>query len=188
MNRDKSGKYAKRGFKFAVWMIVLSMLVFGSYPFFMKWYASQEIEVKNALNIVPVADAAETVEALWGDKLKAKEDEVIGDIEQCESHGDYGLIVFDSNNEASVAGLQYQRATVIHYVKKFERRDITKADAIAIAINKGQAWELARHIIFEEDATQAKDGSWHGSWANWFNCSSQHNVHARVDAIKSLMK
>jgi len=195
-SRNSAGQY-KRGSAMAKVLATIALVVFafvGSYFLFgaagqqmadatVDWIADQIAPTVHAENYV---DPKALAKSMLGKSIDGLKDAVVADIEQCESQGDYGIIVFDSNNEASIAGMQFQRKTVIHYVEKFEGKTITRQDAIEVAVHKETARALAKRIIFEEDAWQGKDGAWHGSWANWLNCSKDLNVRARVDAIKSL--
>lgn len=112
-------------------------------------------------------------------KLEALKQDVIDRLQACESAGkseDAGLIIFDSNNQASIGQLQFQIKTVQHYEKVLHGRDISRKEAILIALDTPKARALATEIIFE---TQG------GIW-NWKNCADRHDLSAEVTIIKKL--
>lgn len=119
------------------------------------------------------------------DNLTVKIDElkhnVVTGIQHCESQGhdeDEGIIIFDTNNKASVGTLQFQKSTVVSYYKKFYGKDITPKNAVIIALDNQQAEQLAYDIVFKE-----KDG-----WKNWYNCGRKTNVEGQLAIINNLEK
>ena len=188
--RNSKGQYTTNYKRMLFTLIVFGVVLYVFNAGFNSWYDKNIMPV-SFQRVAAAVDPSALASQMFEKKVSVLRSEVIDTIETCESGkvgGNYGLIVFDSNNEASVAGMQYQRKTVITYVKKFYQKEIGAQEAIALAIDRTQARELADHIIFEEDAWKDKDGRWHGSWANWFNCSSDNNLRQRVDIIKELMK
>jgi hypothetical protein len=111
-----------------------------------------------------------------GKKVGELKDELVNDIMLCESQGRDGIIVFDTNNEASIGSMQFQRKTVQYYTKKFGGGDIDQASAIAVAIDHEKAHDLAERIIFTEN----------GGWKNWYNCGVKVNAEVRVKVISEL--
>lgn len=87
-----------------------------------------------------------------------------------------GKIVFDTNHKASIGCYQYQVKTVIYYVKLIEGRDITEAEAIAIATDHVKARALAYKIVWEKD----------GLKSNWYNYSQQVETKQLMAIIKGL--
>jgi len=176
--------------KACIYSAIVAVAVGASYKYFPRNTVSY---------VAPIAEAAEVCGAscqelaaqLVGQKIEKLKDELVEDIGKCESGGAKdpdGLIIFDTNNEASVGHLQFQRATVIHYMMKFFEKAIDRSDAIAISIDSKLSHNLAKTIIFEEDVWYDKDKFPHGSWANWYNCSMKVNAPVRVAAIKAIAK
>lgn len=111
------------------------------------------------------------------DKLK---DEVIAQLRACESAGhseDDGILIFDSNEKASIGTLQFQKNTVIHYYKVLYGKEITGKEAVMIALDDDKAGQLAKDIAFTTKNKIGKD---------WVNCNKKHSLDAKVDLIKSM--
>jgi hypothetical protein len=117
------------------------------------------------------------------DNLTAKVDqlkgEIVNDIKNCESRGfteDDGIIIFDSNNKASIGLYQFQKATVQHYYKKLYGKDIGGKEAVLIALDARLAGDLTRDILFTTE-----NGA-----DNWLNCSRKLDIENRLNLIKKL--
>lgn len=114
-------------------------------------------------------------------KLEALKADVVSRLLACESAGkneDAGLIVFDTNSQASIGQLQFQIKTVQHYEKTLHGKDISRKDAILIALDTELARALATEIIFDVEG---------GIW-NWKNCADKHNLAPEITVIKKLSK
>ena len=178
IHRDTKGRYARGWFsRFAIAVILVACVIFGFHGYVMDTLSD---EVSYSATVVEADNSPQTLAgAMYGKKVDTLKDDVVEAIAGCESAGAKdpdGLIVFDTNNEASIGRLQFQRKTVIHYVKKFEDRDIDMSDAVAIAIDKDKATSLAKRIMFEE-----KEG-----WRNWFNCGVKVDAGVKSGIINSL--
>jgi len=115
------------------------------------------------------------------EKIKALQADVIDRLLACESAGkseDAGLIVFDTNNQASIGQLQFQIKTVQQYEKQLHGRDISRKEAIMIALDTDEARALATEIIFNVD----------GGIYNWQNCAIKHNLVNEIAVLKKLAK
>ena len=66
--------------------------------------------------------------------------------------------------------------TIIHYYKTLYSKDITKKEAVLIALDNEKAEQLASDIIFETEK----------GYRNWLNCSNKHGLAERVKFIKGL--
>ena len=175
IHRNKRGRFAsfrKHLYGYASLIIVFAVL----------------FSVSNKTSAIPEpkVDIEALVEKLSGEKLQAKIEELKHDLvrrlsEDCEAKGvkePEGLIVFDSNGEASVGSHQFQVKTVQHYVKLFEDRDITRKEAILIATDWEQSSQLAEKIIFEEV----------GGIFNWENCEKKLGLAPEIEIIRRLEK
>lgn len=132
--------------------------------------------VKELTNI-PQALTKPTLEA----KIDELKDKIVEDIRNCErskySEND-GIIIFDSNEEASIGTFQFQRKTVIHYYKTLYQKTITPKEAILISLDEPKARSLVKDIIFKDSK----------GWRNWYNCGIKKEISAeqRVKIIKEL--
>jgi hypothetical protein len=113
------------------------------------------------------------------DKVKQLKGEVLDTLKSCESGGyseNDGIIIFDSNNQASIGSFQFQKKTVIHYYKTLYGKEITPKEAVLIALDDEKARELAEMVIFEDSKGAG----------NWHNCSKKHGLYEKVKIIKEL--
>lgn len=114
-------------------------------------------------------------------KVQELKNKVVADIQSCESRGHKesdGIIIFDSNAEASIGTMQFQRKTVIHYYKTLYGKTITPKEAILIALDDEKAEALAHDIIFKDSK----------GVNNWYNCANKINAKGRISTIKELAK
>lgn len=137
-----------------------------------KTYREQIVGLKAKITTLTETNAA---------KVERLKDAVVNDLAQkCETKDHKepdSVIIFDSNNEPSIGAWQFQRKTVQAYVKMFEGRDITRVEAIQIAIDHERAFQLAKRIIFEDKGK---------SHLNWYNCSKKLGLAERVAILKEL--
>lgn len=115
-------------------------------------------------------------------KIEKLKNDVVNKIRSCESAGsneDAGLIVFDSNNKASIGTMQFQVNTIIHYYKTLYGRTITPKEAVIIALDDNKAGELAKMIMFTTNNKAGKD---------WVNCTNRYDIDKQIDLIKNLEK
>lgn len=174
--RDSKGRFSS--FSKKVWRGCEYVICAVGILFFIGAYNGSKQEV-----FVPQA-AAQEVKIIdrMPEKIEKLKDEVVNDLAGCESAGhseDSGIIIFDTNNKASIGVLQFQKATVIHYVKVLYQKDITGQEAVELAINPIEAKKLAKDIIFKTN---------NGSWKDWVNCSNKLGLKARIEIIKELEK
>lgn len=114
-------------------------------------------------------------------KVEELKSELLDTIESCESaskHEDDGIIVFDSNNKASIGTFQFQKATVIHYYKTLFNKDITGKEAVLIALDSSKARELAKEIVFNSPK----------GLSNWYNCTQKYGLETQLSIINKLEK
>lgn len=114
------------------------------------------------------------------EKIESLKDDVVNQLMSCESAGhdeDDGIIIFDTNNKASIGQAQFQVKTVIYYYKKLYGKDITPKEAILIALDQDKAASLAKDIIFKADGL-----------GNWYNCTKKLGLDSQVAVIKKLEK
>src|SRR3990167_5034296 len=114
-----------------------------------------------------------------GKKIDEIRAEALVGIKQCESQGhseEDGIIIFDSNNEASIGQYQFQRDTVIHYYKVLYGQVITRKEAVLIALDDSKAKKLAYDVIYTTDK----------GWRNWYNCSKKIGMESTLALISKL--
>ena len=170
--RDKRGKFAGK----KKWFVVLP--IFGAFA--IQPFLPHGVEEFTAPEIIhPVL--AEATGKTYEEKIANVKSKILDDLSLgCETKGiadPDGVIIFDSNNEASVGRFQFQRKTVKHYIKKYEGRDITNAEAISIAIDPVKAKALAEKVIFTEDF---------GASTDWVNCNRKLRITERAEVVKEI--
>lgn len=173
-NRDVDGKFFSKKKKIAVVVALAGLLAFGAWIDNGYLAESYEGQVEPREVVVMKDSFGERVE-------KLKEDVVNRLATECETKGvkePEAAIIFDSNNEPSIGPWQFQRKTVQHYVKLFEGRDITRREAIEIALDPERTKPLVEKIIFEE-------GNGH---LEWVNCFKNLGLAKEVEIINKLSK
>lgn len=125
---------------------------------------------------VQIAHAGITMEA----KVALTKGDLVESLaKQCETKtatDPDAAIIFDSNNEPSIGAFQYQRKTVIHYYKVLYGKDISRVEAIQIAIDHKRAADLTTDILFKTEE----------GWRNWFNCAHTLDLPVQIQLLKKL--
>jgi hypothetical protein len=178
MYRETNGRFA-RGRKVKVGVALVFIAVGGYFvwgaPVVEGWLGSK-IEATNEIINEVVIDKSDEKFAAKIDVLK---DEVVEELAKCESGGyaaDAGIIVFDTNNKASVGILQMQKDHVKHFYKTLYGKTITGQEAVVIAVTPDTAKSLAKDVLFK-----VEDG-----WREWFNCGTKLRLSTKIDYIKKL--
>lgn len=173
-NRDNKGKFSKT--KKWTGRIVLAFVLALVFTYFLP-----SGEIKYATPTMVQEVMAEARGATYEEKIANVKAKMLKDLSVgCETKDvadPDGTIIFDSNAQPSIGRFQFQRKTVIHYVKKYEGRDITNSEAIAIAIDPVKSQALAEKIIFTEKEGAGKD---------WVNCNRKLSLTDKVAIIKEL--
>ncbi len=97
----------------------------------------------------------------------------------CETKGikePDAAIILDTNNKMSIGRYMYQITTVQYYYQKIYDEEITRVEAIQIAIDKERATELTRAILFTQK----------GGAKNWFICSKKLNLESQINLINKI--
>lgn len=165
MNRDKRGRFAKKSGKL---ILILAVLVV---VFYIGQLTSKEVYTSPTSQVKTVDNLAKKIEDI--------KNEALADLMQCESAGhseDDGIIIFDTNNEASIGQFQFQRKTVQYYYKSIYNKDISRKEAILIALDTDKAKELAHDIIFKTDK----------GYTNWLNCSKKNKLPETLALLDKL--
>lgn len=162
--------------KLAIWMTVLGLIVFGSYPIFSKWYDANA--TKTLSYIAPVADAEETKDAIVGMTKKEGEDYILAELGTgCESKGvdePTSAIVLDTNNAMSLGEYQWQIKSIQYYEKQLYGKAVSRTEAIEIAIDHEKATELTRDVVFKIPGALEK---------NWVNCTRLQALKVQVELL-----
>lgn len=114
-------------------------------------------------------------------KMDELKNDVVTRLMACESGGyseEDGIIIFDSNKQASIGQAQFQKKTVIHFYQKLYNKDISAKEAVVIALDEDKARQLAKDVIFKVD----------GGVDNWYNCAKKLGLHGEIAVIKKLEK
>ena len=165
--RKHNGRYARKGMKTAA---VLGVM-FGVIALIVIVNTANKTEY----SVIPEVHAEPSFEGKIED-LKA---DVVERLKQCESREateDDAVINPHDGGSPSFGLLQFKLATVQHYVKKFEGKDITRYEALQIAMDEERARALAKQVIFEEV----------GGVFNWENCTRIQNLAPRIEVIREL--
>jgi len=176
--RDSRGRFAR--FPWIRIILVLCALAWGVGYIGQRWVENELYVAPEAVQAVQeafVAHADETMES----KVERMKDEIVEEIAKCESGGvkePDATILLDSNNQMSIGSWQWQIKSVQHYIKKFEGRDITRVEAIQIAVDHEKAQALATRVMFEE-----KDGV-----LNWYNCAKKTNAQTKIQVLLDLLQ
>lgn len=153
---------------------ILLVLVLGVVIYYLGGKFNSEIVYKQVEKQVILDNLTEKVNELKGSMLS--------DLQKCESGGykeDDGIIIFDSNKQASIGTYQWQKKSVIYYYKTLYNEAITGKEAVLIALDDEKAGELASKVIFETE---------NGLTGNWYNCSKKLGLQSRLNIIKELEK
>ncbi len=150
---------------------------------FAVWFLPKVAIVNNYVKADTITATTTEYVDMTPEKIKKVQDKLLDELSLgCEVKGSTepdGVLILDSNNKMSIGRFQFQITTVQHYVKQFENKDISKHDAIVLALDATEAKELARKIVFEVKG---------GVEANWFNCNSAHQLQTQVNVISEFMK
>jgi hypothetical protein len=178
-NGQFASKRAGKSKRWVIWFIAILLIGFVGWG---QWVKFTENSIPRAVQGVTKAVIKEVkaeVKPNYEENIKKEKKAILDDLSiGCETKGikdPNGTIIFDSNNEASIGAFQYQRKTVIYYVKVFENRVITNSEAIAIAIDPIKARTLAEKILFLDEGK---------SEGNWYTCAKKMNIEQRVKDIK----
>jgi hypothetical protein len=124
--------------------------------------------------------AEDTSVEKYANKIETLKAGVVEQLMSCEGAGykeDDGIIIFDTNNKASIGLAQFQISTVQHYYKTLYGKTITRKEAVLIALDKQKAKELAQDVMFKTKNKASGD---------WYNCEKKLNLDAQIDVIKKL--
>lgn len=80
---------------------------------------------------------------------KQKQDKILACLLFLESTNRHNVIVLDTNNKYSIGGYQFQVDTVQDILARYEKKQVTEAEAIKIAKSPSESKELARRSIFD---------------------------------------
>lgn len=150
-------------------VIVIGLVIAGIVQYFRVMYPT---------TIYNVRETKVEVDNLTG-KIEDLKSDVLDSLKSCESQGakeSDGLIVFDSNKKASIGLYQFQVLTVVHYYKTLYGKDITKKEAIVIALDEKLSRQLANDIIFQD--SKGVD--------NWFNCKNKKGLSENIKWINKI--
>jgi hypothetical protein len=107
--------------------------------------------------------------------IDERKDEMLRQLAVCESgaHGDSAVPVIGGRG-AYIGRFQFTPRTVISYVQRRDGRQLNTQEAISLAHDYGQAAELAKFVIFEQEGLY-----------NWPLCSRKLGLAKQVAEIKS---
>ena len=179
--RDEKGKYTKKPNWLRRTIVLVMVILLVAVVFIAK---PQEAPVEAPQQNIEQVVELRTKEAI-GAKIERLEDELLTQLSVgCETRNvedPDGAIIYDTaakgdRRRMSIGRFMFQRRTIKHYIQMRDGKDITNAEAIAIAIDPVQSTELARYVIF--DLGELKQ--------NWFNCTNKHDLDTQVRLINKL--
>ena len=168
--RETNGKWKRKSRNRLYTIILLS--------FFLIFFAFQFVRVLSRDKVVEINEPEIFVDNL-PIKIQQFKNELLDTLKTCESNGyneDDALIVYDSNKQFSLGVAQFQIKTVQHYFKTLYAKEITRKEAVLIALDEKQSIQLASDIIFKTP----------NGLSNWLNCSKKHNLTKDLEIIKKL--
>ncbi len=136
-------------------------------------------------NFINTNDIEERINERIEAKITVLENELLETLSiGCETLGvedPDGAIVYDTaasgdSRRMSIGAFMFQRRTIKHYIKMRDGINITNAEAIAIAIDREKASDLARYVIFEKGKVKNE----------WYNCNIKNSLDGQVKLINSL--
>lgn len=157
-------------------LIAASVLVIGG------WLVTAGIFIARTTIEPNTVYAKDNTMYILNSKIDSLKDDVVAQLMSCESGGhkeEDGIIIFDSNNKASIGQAQFQVNTVIHYSKLLYGKTVTRKEAVLIAIDKDRAAQLTKDIMFKTKNMAGKD---------WVNCNKKLGLDAQILMIKRLEK
>lgn len=173
--RDNKGRFRRAVSKMSLFTLITLLLV-----------SAYGAGVKSHTNTVQFVKAQE-VDNLTP-KIEKLKGEVLDTIRDCERAGhteDDGLITFDPHKTnkkveiPSIGEYQFKVPTVQYYYKALYGKDITRKEAVLIALDSTKARELASSVIFD-----SKSGT-----GDWINCGENNkDVQRKLLVIKELQK
>ena len=161
-------------------ILIILMLAAGVW-----YYKSESVELYNSVSArdQKAKDLKAEIAQLHLDskvKIEAYKDEVVTDLAtKCESVGvrePDAAIILDTNGQMSIGSWMFQIKTVQYYVKKFEGRDISRVDAIRIAIDHEKAHDMVKKVLFEVQ----------GGYKEWANCAKKLDLSSKIDVVNRL--
>lgn len=175
--RDTSGRFSS--FKKKVRRIINGMLAFSVFLTAVAAYGYMQPILADG----PEISIVEKVVTVKVDETKNKLDQlksdILDDLKFCES-GDMdeaqAPIILDTNHEMSVGLYMFQRNTVIHYYKVLYGEELTRKQAVEIAIDYSKARSLASDILFTTE----------NGWKDWWTCSKKLDLEQKINVIRQL--
>lgn len=160
-----------------LYKLILLIIGIGIICYFCGGYFNKEIVYKQVEKEVVLDNLIGKINQLKG--------EIINDIFMSENGGnkeDDVLITYDPNPRnkkvqiASVGNCQFKLSTIQYYEKQLYNKDLTRKEALMIAISDEKCKELMTDIIFKY-----KDG-----WQEWYNSGKKINASDRLSIIREL--
>ena len=164
--RKKNGRFTRKG-KFLK-ILALLVLIGGAFA---------GVSYRFEYDVAPAVHAEPNLEG----KIEELKADVVERLKQCESTDateDDAVINPHDGGSPSFGLLQFKLDTVQRYVKKFDGKDLTRYEALLLAMDEERSRELAERVIFDEI----------GGVFNWENCARKENLAPRIEVIRELDK
>lgn len=160
----KTIKVVKALIKMTVFAGITTGMIYGAYAYG-EMNRETIIEVKETNNLP--------------NKIKEFKSDFLATLKTCESGGkteDDAPMILDTNNKMSIGLYMFQIDTVIHYYKTLYGKDVTRKEAVEIALDEEKAGKLAHDIIFTTEKGPRE----------WVNCFKKHGLVEDLKVIEKL--
>ena len=165
------------------WVIVLSLITIvgiGIVIFYQVNSLQKVIEPKT--KTIPVEEVVEVEYKNIQEKIDGLKQDILTRLAQCEIGGvkePNSAMILDSNNKMSIGRYMWQRESVVCYAKRLYGIDITRTEAILIAIDQHPTIDLDEFTL--DVMFKIKNGA-----DAWFNCTNKHGFRSEIKIIKKL--
>lgn len=159
--------------------IVFAVLVLVAVGSIFGWSRANEKVLHYVAELNESKAVVEELERQPAVKIAALKQDLLARLKKCETMGktsDDAPIILDTNNEMSIGELMFQIKTVQYYYKKLYAKEITRKEAVLVALDHDKAFALAHDIVFT-------DGKGIG---NWHNCDKKNGFSSEIAIIKKL--
>lgn len=151
-------------------------------------YGGYKLGEKSNVQVVMAQTEVDVTDVRFSRKIDELKMKLVDELMACESGGykdEDGLITFDPHrldktlkNAPSIGKLQFKVDTIIYYQKTLYNVNLSRTEAVKLALDTDKAKILARDILFKS-RNKAND---------WLNCANKLDLNKKIDIIKQLEK
>jgi hypothetical protein len=162
-------------------IIIVVALVAGGYLLATLQAENRERSLEQSFSI-HLAQQINKVQDEQEKKIEKMKWQIVDDLSnKCEVLGvkdenKEGIIIWDTNNKASIGAWMFQTATVQYYSEKLRGEKLSTAEANRLALTHSEARQLAYEIIWDEV----------GGIYNWRNCMNKLGLKQRIETVRAI--